>query len=150
MDLQTARDALTEWASNTLMFAEELGADTAATNQAILTAAIAQIESASNIAAFMATVEGQIAIYDLASEDGSDIDNSGAVIITDDGREIGYGEYLTEFGIGEGSDETGADAYGLGFIGGTPSVSLADLLANPLDERETAPIIGLVQYESAA
>ena len=88
------------------------------------------------------------------SEDDGPFDNSGVIVITDDGRTISYGEYVVEFGVdqdgdgvAEGMDEDPADM-GLGLITDTPSVNLSDLLASPLDERETAPIVGLVQYDA--
>jgi hypothetical protein len=90
-------------------------------------------------------------------EDEGPFDNTGVIVITDDNRTLTYGEYVVEFqvdqdgdGVAEGMDEDPYDlgiGLGLGLIE-TPSTTLADLLANPLDERETAPIIGLVQYDS--
>ncbi len=92
MNINEAEARWSEWMTHTVLFAEELGADAAAMNEAILQAALPQMKTTADLDAFMAGLEASITLYDDSFEfDG--FDNSGAVVIFDNGSEMSYADY---------------------------------------------------------
>lgn len=122
MDLNTAKDTLTDWWNNSFFWSDELGTDVAAANQEIISAAIGSVGTAADLDAFMAEVEGSITLYD---PNEADFDNSGATVILDDGTEMSYQAYA-DAGL-EGSED--------------PFAGMAPLFFDALAERK--PVVGV-------
>lgn len=126
MNITEAQTQWAEWMNNTILFAEELGPDTVAMNQAILQAALPQMQTASDLDAFMAETLGSLSLYDDCFDfDG--FDNSGAVVIFDNGSEMSYADYQA-----------------LGYEGGDdPFAGMAPVyeFINPLEHRK--PVVGV-------
>ena len=91
MKLAEAQELLGDWASNTFVFADEIGNDAEA-QSALLAEAIGSVGAIpdSDLDAWMADIQSQIVIYD-GTGDATEFDNSGAVVIFDDGTEMTYG-----------------------------------------------------------
>ncbi len=126
MNITEAKTQWSEWMGNTVMFAEELGPDTVAMNEAILHAALPQLEATTDLDAFMAETLESLTLYD-DSFDFDGFDNSGAVVIFDNGTEMSYADYQAA-GY-EGGDDP--------FAGMAPVFEFID----PLEARK--PVIGV-------
>lgn len=126
MNIADAEARWSEWMTHTVLFAEELGADAAAMNQMVLEAALPQMKTAADLSAFMAELESSITLYDDSFEFG-EFDNSGAVVIFDNGTEMTYEAYQAA-GY-EGGDDP--------FAGMAPIYEFI----NPLEHRK--PVIGV-------
>lgn len=127
MKLAEAQELLGDWASNTFVFADEIGNDAEA-QSALLAEAIGSVGAIpdSDLDAWMADIQSQIVIYD-GTGDATEFDNSGAVVIFDDGTEMTYDAY--QAGGYEGGDDP--------FTGMAPIFEVID----PLAERR--PVIGV-------
>lgn len=85
--------------------------------------------------------------------DDEPFDNTGVIVETDDGRTIGYGEYVVEFGIDQDGDGLiegmleDPDSLGL-FFPEAASETLDERTGD--DDDKTATVLSLVQYDPAA
>jgi len=126
MNITEAQTQWSDWMNNTILFAEELGPDTVAMNEAVLQAALPQLATAPDLDAFMAETLGQLTLYD-DSFDFDGFDNSGAVVIFDNGTQMSYADYQAA------GYEGGDDPFG----GMAPVFDIID----PLEARK--PVIGV-------
>jgi hypothetical protein len=96
MLLADAQARLSELMTMTVLFWDEIGPEWAATNETLLSEALAGVASAPDLAAYMAEIESAVTHYDMADDVDFDFDNSGAVVTLDDGTEVPYEEPAEE------------------------------------------------------